>query len=177
MDSESRPLAAENTRAASPLFGKLLVNKMAVMGQSFGGAGALLAANAGDNPHIVAAIGMSPIPPNVNSYSNDRLPSMIISADGDPYADSVPYPDQYANIPSTTTKALAYFKENTADFGTDWDAMHYIAETPVGTHSTDPDVARLGLSFLEVYLYGDRRYQQFIVDDPANMEPFGYVNP
>jgi hypothetical protein len=38
-------------------------------------------------------------------------------------------------------------------------------------------VARLALSFLEVYLYKDMRYQPFLVDDSANLADFDYVNP
>jgi dienelactone hydrolase len=163
-------LAAENTRSASPLFGRLLVNKIAVMGHSYGGAGALLATGLG-NSHIVAAVGLSPVSSSANPYGADHLPTIVISAVGDPYESD--FPQQYDTIPSTTTKLLANFKRDS----TAWGSMHAVAMVPLGTHTTDPEVARLALSFLEVYLYKDMRYQPFLVDDSANLADFDYVNP
>jgi alpha-beta hydrolase superfamily lysophospholipase len=163
-------LVGENTRSASPLFGRLLVNKIAVMGHSYGGAGALLATGVG-NSHIAAALGLSPVSSSTSPYGADRTPTMMISAVGDTFESD--FPQQYGTIPSTTTKLLANFKRNNAE----WENMHAIGLTPLGTHTTDPEVARLGLSFLEVYLYGDTRYQPFLVNDPANLANFDYVNP
>lgn len=170
LDQAVNALVAENTRTASPLFGRLLVNKIAVMGHSYGGAGALLATGIG-NSHIAAAVGLSPVSSSSNPYGSDKLPTLVISAVGDPYESN--FPQQYGTIPSTTTKLLANFKRN----ATAWESMHAIALVPLGTHATDPEVARLGLSFLEVYLYGDTRYKPFLVDDPANIANFNYVNP
>jgi pimeloyl-ACP methyl ester carboxylesterase len=170
LDQAVNALAGENTRSASPLFGRLLVNKIAVMGHSYGGAGALLATALG-NAHIVAAVGLSPVSSSANPYGGDKLPTIVISAVGDPYESD--FPQQYGTIPASTTKLLANFKRDS----TNWESMHAIALVPLGTHATDPEVARLGLSFLEVYLYGDMRYQPFLVNDPANLANFNYVNP
>ena len=163
-------LAAENTRSGSPLAGKLLVNKIAVMGHSYGGGGALLAADARNNSHIAAVLALSPVPSSADPYNGDRLPTMIISAVGDPYLSD--FPQFFNRIPSTTTKVLANFKSDWSS----WQSMHHITLTPLGTHLTDPEVARLGLSFLEVYLYGDTRYKPFLVNS-ANLANFSYVNP
>ncbi len=170
LDQAVNALAGENTRSASPLFGRLLVNKIAVMGHSYGGAGALLATGAG-NSHIAAALGLSPVSSSSNPYGADRVPTMIISARGDPYESD--FPQQYGTIPSTTTKLLANFKQDL----TAWSSMHAIALVPLGTHTTDPEVARLALSFLEVYLYADTRYKPFLVNDTATLADFSYVNP
>ena len=163
-------LAAENTRSGSPLAGKLLVNKIAVMGHSYGGGGALLAANARNNSHIAAVLALSPIPSNANNYSGDTLPTMVISAVGDPYMSD--FSQFFNRIPSTTTKVLANFKSDWSS----WESMHHITLTPLGTHLTDPEVARLSLSFLKVYLYGDTRYKPFLVNS-ANLANFSYVKP
>lgn len=170
LSDATNALVAENTRSASPLYGKLLVNKIAVSGHSYGGAGALLLANAGTNSHVAAALGLSPVPNVSNPYSSDLLPSMIISGVGDPYMSD--YPGQYNSFPASTTKLLANFKQSS-----EWSSMHDVAMVPLGTHSTDPEVARLGLSFLEVYLYGDTRYKTFLVNDATNMANFYYANP
>jgi len=163
-------LAAENTRGGSPLAGKLLVNKIAVMGHSYGGAGALMAADAGNNSHIAAVLALSPVPSSSDPYPGDRVPTMILSAVGDPYLSN--FPQFFTRIPSSTTKVLANFKSDWSS----WQSMHHITLTPLGTHLTDPEVARLGLSFLEVYLYGDTRYKPFLVNS-ANLANFEYVNP
>jgi len=170
LDQAVNALVAENTRSASPLFGRLQTDKIAVMGHSYGGAGAILAAGLG-NSHVVAAVGLSPVSSSTNPYGADKTPTIMISAVADPYLSN--FPQQYGTIPSTTTKLLANFKQNTAE----WESMHAIALTPLGTHSTDPEVARLALSFLEVYVHGDARYKPFLVDDPANLANFNYVNP
>ena len=170
LDQAVDALAAENTRSASPLFGRLQVDKIAVMGHSYGGAGAILATGL-SNSHIAAAVGLSPVSSSTNPYGADKLPTIMISAVADPYLSN--FPQQYDTIPSTTTKLLANFKQNTAE----WESMHAIALTPLGTHSTDREVARLALSFLEVYLHGDMRYKAFLIEDPANMANFDYINP
>ena len=170
LDQAVDALAAENTRNASPLFRRLEVDKIAVMGHSYGGAGALLATGLG-NSHIAAAVGLSPVSSSENPYGADKIPTLMISAVADPYLSN--FPQQYDTIPSTTTKLLANFKQNTAE----WESMHAVALTPLGTHSTDREVARLALSFLEVYLHGDMRYKAFLIEDPANMANFDYINP
>jgi dienelactone hydrolase len=159
-------LAAESTRAGSPLLGKLQDQNIAVMGHSYGGAGALYLANAGSNARVKAAIGLSPIPVNT-LYPSDALPILILSGVGDPYFND--FPGQYASIPATTSKAEANFLKTA-----EWDSMHSVAMMPLGWHASDPTVARFGLSFLEVYLNGDTRYAQFLVADSTLMAYFAY---
>lgn len=151
-------LAAENTRSASPLLGLLDAQNIAVMGHSYGGAGALYAVNGGTNSRITAAIGLSPVP-NAGYYPNDIVPSLIIAGYGDPFFTD--FEGEYNSIPSTTSKMLAYFSRSS-----EFDSMHSVGLVPLGTHTVDPIVARIGLSFLEVYLKGDLRYQQFLVTNP-----------
>ena len=100
-------------------------------------------------------------------YPNDQVPSLVFGGQGDPYYPD--FPGQYASIPGTTSKMLAMFLQNSQ-----YSNMHNIARNPLGTHGTDAQVARYGLSFLELYLVGDARYQQFLVTD-AQLQLFGYV--
>jgi hypothetical protein len=162
-------LAAENTRQDSLLKGKLDTTRMAVMGHSYGGAGALFATNSNFDPRLKAALALCPVPGNNGpSYPTDSLPSLIIGGVGDIYA-SVNIKRQYDSIPRTTPKYLALYAK-TADVTLG--SMHLIGHSPLGTHAQDPSVARIGLAFLEVYLMNDRRYQQFLVKDPAHMSDF-----
>jgi pimeloyl-ACP methyl ester carboxylesterase len=159
-------LAAENTRAGSPIAGRLQAQNIAVGGHSFGGAGALYAADGRTNSRIKAVLALSPVPQGPY-FPNDPVPSIVICGQDDPYMND--YQGLYDSLPATTSRLLAEFKTS-AEF----DSMHSIALTPLGTHTTDPLVARLGLSFLELYLAGDVRYQQFLVNAPAVLLSFDY---
>jgi hypothetical protein len=155
-------LAAENTRSGSPIAGALQASNIAVMGHSFGGAGALYAANGNTNPRIKAVLALSPVPQGPY-FPNDMVPTMVLCGQNDPYMDD--YAGLYASIPKTTPSLLAEFKTST-----EFESMHSIALVPLGIHTTDPYVARLGLSFLEVYLWGDTRYQQFLVTSSSLLD-------
>ena len=162
-------LAVEGSRAGSPIQGMLQAQNIAVMGHSFGGSAALFAANGGTSPGIKAVVALSPVPDSSGPgrYPNDQVPSLVFGGQGDPYYPD--FPGQYASIPGTTSKMLAMFLQNSQ-----YSNMHNIARNPLGTHGTDAQVARYGLSFLELYLVGDARYQQFLVTD-AQLQSFGYV--
>jgi dienelactone hydrolase len=162
-------LEAENTRPDSPLQGKLDTARMAVMGHSYGGAGALFATNSNSDPRLKAAVALCPVPGNNGpSYPTDTLPSLIIGGVGDIYS-AVNIQRQYRSIPKTTPKYLALYAE-TSDVTLG--SMHLIGHSPLGTHAQDPSVARIGLAFLEVYLMGDPRYRQFLVKDSDHMSTF-----
>jgi dienelactone hydrolase len=164
-------LAAEAARVGSPIAGLLQPQNIAVMGHSLGGSAALYAANAGVNARIKGVVALSPVPGNANAgpYPNDTVPSLLMGGQGDSIYTN--FQGEYDTIPGTTSKMLAVFnKANTGYF-----SMHSIALNPLGAHVSDPLVARYGLSFLEVYLVGDARYQQFLVNDPL-LQAFAY-NP
>ena len=119
-----------------------------------GGGGTLLAANT--NPALKAAIGLCPWNPGV-TYPTDTVPSLFF----DGSADGLVLPSQataeYQSIPTTTPKVYAEFNGGS----------HYVGDTPLGTAASDKVVARLGLSWLEVHVLGDSRYQQFLVKDAS----------
>src|SRR5579884_3782434 len=148
-------LKGENTRSGSPLAGKLDTSRMAIMGHSMGGGGTLIAANT--HPELKAAIGLCPWTPG-GTYPTDTVPTLFFDDQNDGLVPPSAATAEYQSIPTTTHKAYAEF--NTA-------AGHFVANTPLGTNATDPVVARTGLSWLEVYLVGDTRYQQFLAKDPA----------
>ena len=161
-------LAGESARPGSPIGGLLQAQNIAVMGHSFGGVGALFAANGGKSTRIKAVIALSPVPDSsgIASYPNDQVPSLIFGGQGDPLYTN--FQGEYDSIPAYTSKLLAVFLRNSQ-----YSSMHNIARNPLGTHSTDAQVARYGLSFLELYLVGDASYQQFLVADPL-LQSFAY---
>ena len=126
----------ENLRAASPLLGKLNVNKLAVSGWSMGGGGAQRAAVL-DNT-ISAVVAMCPY--LTSPQLNHNVPVLIFSGQYDPIAP----PAQHANVhynltPSTTNKLL--FEVKNGD--------HSVANSPTGVGGA---VGKLALSWLKIYL-------------------------
>jgi len=151
-------LKAENTRSGSPLAGKIDTTRIAIMGHSMGGGGTLIAAS--DHPELKAAIGLCPWNLTVD-YSKDTVPSLMFDGTADGLVSVGPggmATGEYASIPSTTPKMYSEFTGGT----------HYVANTPLGGAATDLVVARQGLSWLEVHVMNDSRYQQFLVKDATN---------
>lgn len=162
-------LAEENARSRSPLLGKLDTQRLAVMGHSFGGSGALYAADTSTDPRLKAVVGLNPVPHlDDPTYSAIRVPALLIAGEADPFIGSTQ--PQYDSIPVTTPKLLVDFSR-TPDVIVG--SMHFVAHSPLGKHIYDPIVARITLSFLKVYLMNDTRYQQFLVKEPS-MRVFAY---
>jgi dienelactone hydrolase len=147
-------LKGENTRSGSPLNGKLDGTRMAIMGHSMGGGGTLIAANM--HSELKAAIGLCPWNPG-GTYPMDTVATLFFDGSADPLVPPSAATAEYMSIPTTTHKVYAEFNGGS----------HLVANTPLGASATDKIVARIGLSWLEVYVVGDMRYQQFIAKDPS----------
>lgn len=145
-------IISENTRGGSPLQGKVDTGRMAIMGHSMGGGGTLIAANTNSN-RLKAAIPLCPWNGDSN-FSGVTVPTMIISGQLDSIAGiashAVPF---YAAITGATYRS--YVEMSGAD--------HFIANNPL----LSPVVARYALSWLQIHVNGDARYQKFLVNDPA----------
>ena len=140
-------LSRENTRLLSPMIGRLDLSRRAVMGWSMGGGGALEAAT--QDPSLRAAISMAGW--NVlYSYAFNRVPSLMFASLGDPLAGGMSQ-GFYNSIPAGTPKMLIEWP------GSD----HFVANDPSNRLGV---VGRYGLSWLKVYLQGDERYRQFLVE-------------
>jgi dienelactone hydrolase len=149
-------LKAENTRAGSPLQGKLDTSRTGVVGWSMGGGGALLAG--AQDRSLKAVVAICPWNLFALSYSNLRVPSMLFGGDGDILAGGMPN-EFYHAMPGNTPKVL--FDLSGGD--------HWYANTPTGHWGA---VGRFGLSFLKVFLEGDERYRKFLKVQPPNMNEF-----
>jgi dienelactone hydrolase len=165
-----KTLQAENTRSGSPIAGKLDTTRMVVMGHSMGGGGTLIAASGASTQDanlvssLKGAIGLCPWNPSP-SYGNDLVPSLMFDGTADGLVSvgaGGMATAEYASIPSTTPKMYVEYNGGT----------HFVANTPLGGAPTDVVTARIGLSWLEVHVMGDSRYQQFLVKDSATMSNF-----
>ena len=150
-------LKAENTRAGSPLQGKLDTSRAGVIGWSMGGGGALLAG--AEDPSLKAVVALCPW--NILSlvYAGLRVPALQFGATGDIVAGSGMTYDFYNAIPSSTPKIL--FNLSGGD--------HWYANSPSGHWNA---VGRFGISFLKTFLDGDARYRKFLTVEPLSMDDF-----
>ena len=147
-------LRAENTRAGSPLNGKIDTGKMAIMGHSMGGGGTLLAAN-GSGDQIQAAIPFTPWQPE-GDFSNITAPTLVIAGSADQIAGVSDHAwPHYLSIPSTTTKV--YMEVEGGD--------HFLANS--GRNKDHATIGRYAIAWLKLYLDGDERYADFIYGDAA----------
>jgi len=142
-------LRGENGRRGSPLFGKVDGDKMAIMGHSMGGGGALIAANE-HSDELEAAILLAPWEPQAD-LSGIRVPTLVMAGSADQIAEVDAHAWRHFNgIPESTTKV--YMEVDGGD--------HYIADTTRGTDL--PTVGRYAIAWLKLYLDGDEGYRDLI---------------
>ena len=147
-------IKSENMRSGGPLYQKIDTMRLGVMGWSMGGGGSWLAANMHPElrtavtfaGHIVTALNQDvskiTVPTLMFAGSTDNL---IL---GGGMSQLV-----YDGIPATTQKMV-------------WEvqgAGHNVANDPAGTGGA---IGRYGLSWQKVYLEGDMRYYQFLLQMP-----------
>jgi dienelactone hydrolase len=150
-------LRAENSRAASPLFGRIDSARMAIMGHSMGGGGTLIAADrAGDG--IQAAIPFTPWQP-AGDFSNVTAPTLVIAGSADRIAevDEHAWP-HFQSLPYSTTRV--YLEVDGGD--------HFIANS--GEHRDHALLGRYGIAWLKLYLDGDERYRDVIYGEGARAD-------
>jgi hypothetical protein len=159
-------LIAENQRVDSPIYNKIDVNNIGLMGHAEGGGGAILAASSNSNPAIKIAVALSPI--GGTAY-NDQVPVLVVGGQYDPYENPTGsksstndlFVPQYNSVPSGVAGELAQVALNT-----EFDSMQDVALDPLGWHKTDPVVARETISFIMSYMMNDPRFLPFVSTDP-----------
>ena len=144
-----RLLRSESSRAESRLFGRIDVDRMAVMGHSMGGGGALrVAAEHGDI--IRAAIPFTPWDPEAD-LGRISVPTLIIAGEEDEIAEVEEHAwRHFLAIPGSTSKV--YMELEGGD--------HFIADTSRGEDL--PTIGRYALAWLKLHLDGDERYRDFL---------------
>jgi dienelactone hydrolase len=148
-------LKGENTRAGSPLEGKLDTTRLGVMGWSMGGGATWLNANDSESEvyaDLVVAISLCGwLPASVGA--NVKAASLQFASVADPLAAGMSQP-VYDLIPASTPKMLIEFE------GGD----HYIANDPSGASW---QVGKYGLSWVKVFMERDERYRKFLTTMPS----------
>lgn len=144
-----RLLQSEGVRTTSPLFGRIASDRMAVMGHSMGGGGALqVAADYGGM--VRAVIPFAPWEPDAD-LSRVTVPTLIIAAEADRIADAQEHAWRHFNaIPRTTPKV--YLEIEGGD--------HFIADTERGRDLST--VGRYALAWLKLYLDGEEGLRPFL---------------
>ncbi|MEU4685411.1 alpha/beta hydrolase family protein [Streptomyces xinghaiensis] len=123
-------------------------NRLAVMGHSMGGGGALEAAS--DRPSLKASIPLTPW--NLDkTWGEVTVPTFIIGADGDSIASVRSHAEPfYESLRSSTNRA--YMELN--------NATHF---TP---NLSNTEIAKYSISWLKRFVDNDTRYEQFLCPIP-----------
>jgi triacylglycerol lipase len=142
-------LRSESSRAESRLFGRIAVDRMAVMGHSMGGGGALRVA-AEHGGIIRAAIPFTPWEPEAD-VSRVSVPTLVIAGEEDDIAEVEEHAwRHFMTIPSSTAKV--YMEIGGGD--------HFIADTSRGDDL--PTISRYAIAWLKLHLDGEERYRDFL---------------
>ncbi len=147
-----RTLRAEDERSDSPLFGRVKVDRMAVMGHSMGGGGALIAADRlGDE--ISASIPFTPWQPE-GDFSRTTAPTLVIAGSADRVAPVANHSwPHFESLPATIPRVYLEVA----------DGDHFIANTERGEDLAM--IGRYGIAWLKLYLDEDEAYRGFIFGD------------
>jgi dienelactone hydrolase len=148
-------LKAENSRAGSPVEGAMALDRFAVMGWSMGGGGTLIAANA--HPELRAAVSLAAWSPGVR-FADNGVPTLLLAGSADTLAGGQSH-GFFESIPEQTPKMLFEVAGG----------PHDIANNPA---SADGEIGRYGLSWLKVFLEGDERFRQFLLETPSRESDF-----
>jgi dienelactone hydrolase len=140
----------------SPVRDRVDPNRLAVVGHSMGGGGALVAAER--RPSLKAAVGLAPFMPSGN-LATDRVSTMIMGGTKDPTVTPSYLDGLYASAPSTTESS--YLQLTGAD---------HLVYTKANTREM-----RILIPWLKTFVDADTRYTQFLcpkLADPSGISSY-----
>lgn len=150
-------LRNENDRAGGPLFQRLASDRMAVMGHSMGGGGALLAADQ-HSGELLASIPFTPWQPE-GGFSETTVPTLIMAGEQDRIAPVAEHASvHFQSLPEGTPRV--YMEVAGGD--------HFIANNRSGY--LHPLLSRYAVAWLKLYVDGDERYEPFIYGEIAEQD-------
>lgn len=153
-------LRAEGERMGGTLRGKILNERMAVMGHSMGGGGTLLAANA-HSAELKAAIPFTPWLPE-GDFAAISIPTLVIAGEEDRIAPVVDHASpHFASLADDIPKMYLEVKGGN----------HFIANTDTGEERLAPNidvhdlVGGMAVAWLKLFVDGDESYRDLVFGD------------
>lgn len=157
-------LRNEGARMGGTLRGKILNDRMALMGHSMGGGGTLIAANA-HSAELKAAIPFTPWRPD-GDFSAISIPTLVIAGEID-------------LISPVVDHALPHFESLSGDIPKMYleikGGNHYIANTDTGKDQFAPNidvhdlVGGMAVAWLKLFVDGDEAYRDLVFGEmPAS---------
>ena len=150
-------LRNEGERMGGTLRGKILNDRMAIMGHSMGGGGTLIAANA-HSAELKAAIPFTPWQPDGNFFAIS-IPTLVIAGEND-------------RIAPAADHALPHFESLSEDIPKMYfeikDGNHFIANTDTGDGRLAPNidvhdlVGGMSVAWLKLFVDGDEEYRELV---------------
>lgn len=153
-------IRGEGERSGSPIRGKILNERMAVMGHSMGGGGSLLAAGAhGDQ--LQAIIPFNPWLPDAN-LGTLQVPTLMIAGEADRIAAVADHAwPLFQSLPDATPRMYIEFSGGN----------HFIANSVTDDEGLRPNIdvrdslAALGVAWLKLFLDEDEAYRAFLFEN------------
>lgn len=150
-------LRGENTRMGSAIRGKILEDRMAVMGHSMGGGGTLLAANA-NSGELKAAIPFTPWLPDAN-FNEVTVPTLVLAGEVDRIAAVAEHAwPHYQSLSNATPRMYMEVKGGN----------HFIANSTVENERLNPNmdvhdlVGSMAVAWLKLFVDGDESYREIV---------------
>ena len=153
-------IKGENTRAGSPLQGKIATDRLCITGHSMGGGGTLWAANA-LGTQIKCAVPLQPWQPG-QAFSQVKAPTLFIAAQRDTVAGNAQNSlVHYRSIPASVPKYYVEFAG----------ASHFLTSNSRGSNYDGQ--SRYMIAFYKAYLEDDKRYLEILnAPKPAEVSTY-----
>lgn len=148
LDSALTYLISEGKRSNSPISGLIDENRLATMGHSMGGGGALRSAS---RNRLSATVPLAPWSRGGNNFDDIRVPTLILACQSDPTAAVNSHARPFYNaIPNSTDKAILEVTNGPHNCST-------------GRSGNDRAMlSTYGVSWMKRFLDKDGRYNQFL---------------